>query len=118
MRARVVAELEQQRRWGALWARRRAWSYGLAAVAVALLVMLALRTGRTPQRRAPVVAANHQPVVVARKRIGPPPHRRVVRHGVRSNVPATPDPEPLIVKLQTDDPDVVIYWIADRKKGE
>jgi hypothetical protein len=33
-------------------------------------------------------------------------------------LPDTPDPEPLIVKLQTDDPNVVIYWIADRKRGE
>jgi hypothetical protein len=27
-------------------------------------------------------------------------------------------PEPLIVKLQTDDPNVVIYWIADGKRGD
>jgi hypothetical protein len=80
--------------------------------------MLAQRTARTPQRRAPVVAVNHQPVVVAREPASPPPHRRVVRHAVRSNVPDTSDPEPLMVKLQTDDPNVVIYWIADRKRGE
>jgi hypothetical protein len=41
--------------------------------------------------------------------------RRVVRPTI---VPDTPYPEPLIVKLQTDDPNVVIYWIADRKKGD
>jgi hypothetical protein len=39
----------------------------------------------------------------------------VTRRVERANVP---DPEPLIVKLQTDDPNVVIYWIADRKRGE
>jgi len=122
VRARVVAEVEQQRRRGALWARRRAWGYGLAAVAVALLAMLALRTGRIPvavrTNRSLTVAALSLPVVVAREPVTPPPHRRVVRHAVRSNVPDTSDPEPLIVKLQTDDPNVVIYWIADRKRGE
>ena len=115
VRARVVAELEQKRR--PLWAW--AWSFGLAAAAVALLVTLALRPGRTPERRAPVVAVNHPPVVVAHEpAVPPPPHRRVARRVVRPIVPDAPDPEPLIVKLQTDDPNVVIYWIADRKRGE
>ena len=116
VRARVMAELEQKRR--PLWAW--AWSFGLAAAAVALLVTLALRPGRTPERRAPVVAVNHPPVVVAHEpAVPPPPHRRVARRAARPPiVPDTPDPEPLIVKLQTDDPNVVIYWIADRKRGE
>jgi anti-sigma factor RsiW len=119
VRARVVAELEQERRRGALWARRLAWSFGLAAAVAALLVMLALRPGRTPERRAPVVAANHPPVVVARVSAAPPPARhRVAWRVARPIVPDTPAPEPLIVKLQTDDPNVVIYWIADRKRGE
>jgi anti-sigma factor RsiW len=124
VRARVVAELEQERRRGALWARRRAWSYGLAAVAVALLVMLALGPGRTPERRTVVVARSNRsltfaapPAVVAvRKPAVPRPHRRVARRVVRANVPETS--EPLMVKLVTDDPNVVIYWIADRKRGE
>ena len=118
VRARVVAELENQRR--PLW--RRAWGYGLAAVAVvALLVMLALRPGRTPvvavrTNRSLTVAALSPPAV--RDTVSPPPtpHRRVARRVVKRE-PA-PQPEPLIVKLQTDDPNVVIYWIADRKKGE
>jgi hypothetical protein len=115
VRARVVAELEQKRR--PLWAW--AWSFGLAAAAVALLVTLALRPGRTPERRAPVVAVNHPPVVVAHEpAVTPPPHRRVARRMAPPIVPDAPDPEPLIVKLQTDDPNVVIYWIADRKRGE
>ena len=118
VRARVVAELER----GAPWARRRAWGYGLAAAAaVALLAVLTLRPGRTPVRLAPaVVATNHAPVVAVREPLSPlpPPHRRVARRVVRPNVPDDPDPEPLIVKLQTDDPNVVIYWIADRKKGK
>jgi anti-sigma factor RsiW len=116
VRARVMAELEQKRR--PLWAW--AWSFGLAAATVALLVMLALRPGRTPEHRAPAVAVNHPPVVTASEPVvPPPPHRRVRRRVVVPPiVPDTPTPEPLIVKLQTDDPNVVIYWIADRKRGE
>ena len=117
VRARVVAERENQRR--PLW--RRAWGYGLAAVAVvALLVMLALRPGRTPvvavrTNRSLTVAALSPPAV-REPVVAPQPHRRVARRVVKRE-PA-PQPEPLIVKLQTDDPNVVIYWIADRKKGE
>ena len=120
VRARVVAELEPERRRGALWARRRAWSFGLAAAVVVLLAGMALWPGRTPERPAPVVAANH-PLVIADPEEPPAvprPHGRVARRVVPSTVPDTPDPEPLMVKLQTDDPNVVIYWIADRKRGE
>ena len=115
VRARVVAELEQARRPMWQWA----WSLGLAAALVALLVMLALRPGRTPvavrSNRSLTVAALSPPGV--RESVSaPPPHRRVVRRKV--NREPTPQLEPLIVKLQTDDPNVVIYWIADRKRGE
>jgi hypothetical protein len=97
-----------------------AWSFGLAAAVAALLVMLALRPGRTPERRAPAVAVNHPLAIVASVPVvaPPPPPRRVAPRVVRPIVPDALDPEPLIVKLQTDDPNVVIYWIADRKRGE
>ena len=120
VRARVMAELEHQRWRGAPWARRR-WGYGLAAAAaVVLLAMLALRPGRTPvvavrTNRSLTVAALSPPAV-REPVVAPQPHRRVARRVVKRE-PA-PQPEPLIVKLQTDDPNVVIYWIADRKKGE
>jgi hypothetical protein len=116
VRARVVAELEQQRR--PLW--RRAWGYGLAAAAVALLAMLALRPGRTPERRTNVVVAVHAPSIAVSEPVIPPaPHRRVARRVVRPpSVPDSPAREPLIVKLLTDDPNVVIYWIEDRKRGD
>jgi hypothetical protein len=112
-----MAGLEQKQR--TLW--RRAWGFGLAAAAVALLVMLALRPGR-----APVAVRTNRSLTVAalspavRETVSPPqPHRKVARRVVRPTiVPDTPYPEPLIVKLQTDDPNVVIYWIADRKKGD
>ncbi|MGA2271432.1 MAG: zf-HC2 domain-containing protein [Bryobacteraceae bacterium] len=127
VRARVVAELEKERR--PLW--QRAWAYGLAAVAVGLLVMLALRPGRAPvvtrTNRSLTFAALSPP---AHEQAGnggevvAPLHRRVARRQA-SRVPApqvvrtnVSNGEPLIVKLLTDDPNVVIYWIADRKKGD
>jgi len=48
------------------------------------------------------------PVHVARVR-----HRRPARPKVESE--AT---ESFVMKLQTNDPDVIIYWIADKRKGE
>jgi len=30
-------------------------------------------------------------------------------------VPTAPPAPPLLVKLTTDDPNVIIYWIADQK---
>jgi len=118
VRARVVAELEQKRR--PLW--RRAWSFGLAAAVVAVLVMLALQPGqRLPQPLSNVRGSDVSEPRTLESGMGrklPPPHRRVARRVVLPTVPDTPDPEPLIVKLQTDDPNVVIYWIADRKRGE
>jgi hypothetical protein len=34
---------------------------------------------------------------------------------IRRTAGPPPLVEPLVVKLVTDDPDIVIYWIADRK---
>ena len=149
VRARVVAKLEQKQ---PLW--RRAWSFGLAAAVVALLVMLTMRPAqrlRQPRTLEAVKESSYAggtacatttspacsevgqavpPASPASGRFfhaslesstGPhhsPPHRRVARRVARPAVPDAPNPEPLIVKLQTDDPNVVIYWIADRRKGE
>jgi anti-sigma factor RsiW len=123
VRARVVAELEQERRRGALWARRRAWGYGPAAVAVTLLVVLALRPGRVPvvanTNRSLTVAALSSPVVAVREPATPPQRSVARRKASRAPAPqVVPDREPLIVKLLTDDPNVVIYWIADGKRGD
>ncbi|MDR3700642.1 MAG: zf-HC2 domain-containing protein [Candidatus Sulfopaludibacter sp.] len=114
VRARVMAELEGSLQpW---W--RKAWMYGLAvAVAAALFLMLALRPAAPvhPKRMAVQVllpqvdVAPPEPVVP----------RVIKAHGVRrprvrppAVVPRAPGP-PIVVKLLTDDPDVVIYWITD-----
>ena len=103
VRARVLAEIErgQARRW------RFAWMSAMAAAAVVLLAViwprpelhLVLPTPSSPV--APVVA----------KVVLPPTPKVVVRAKLR---PAEPS-EPMVVKLLTDDPDVVIYWITGTK---
>lgn len=106
VRARVLAEIERAsaRRWRFAWAGALA---SAAAVAVMALwprpeLRLALPMPRGPA--APAIA-----------RVVPPPHHRTVaspRMVVRNEKPAT---EPMVVKLLTDDPNVVIYWISGTK---
>jgi len=105
VRARVVAQLAHERR--PLW--RRAWVYRLAAVAAALLVGVAVRPSRWVAPRPPEVAMVHPPVAVQPV---PPPRPVRVRHKPRSK--AAPG-EQVLVRLVTDNPDVVIYWISETR---
>jgi len=109
VRARVLAELEGRRAW---W--RSGWVYGVAAAAVALLVVLAVWPGRRvmplpriavagPPAPAVMAVAARREVVTSRgrrKRLPHQPHQQELR-------------QPLLVRLVSDDPNVVIYWIAD-----
>jgi len=111
VRARVLSELERgaARRW------RFAWMYAMAAAAVVLLIVLwprpvqhlALPTPQAPI--APVVAKAHLPP--REVRTVRPRHRRPVLKEQVAQEPA----EPMVVKLLTNDPDIVIYWITDTK---
>ncbi|MBZ5626569.1 MAG: hypothetical protein LAQ69_48990, partial [Acidobacteriia bacterium] len=119
VRARVLAELERQRR--PFW--RRGWVFGLAAVAVALLVMmLAIRPGPAPTARPPMVATEHPPVPPEPLATGTQPDEGV--SPIQSVLPASPPHkrrarpkmetgEPVLIRVVQDNPDVVIYWIAD-----
>ena len=129
VRARVIATLERERL--PVW--RRFWAYGLAGAVVALLLVLAVRTGQ----RGPETAANRKPVPgplvsevkppeIAVQRAGGEPaslphpvrhvHRTPARRApARVQTAAAAPKDTVMVKLVTDDPNVVIYWIAERR---
>ena len=101
VRSRVMADLER----GARPWRKLAWISGAAALA-ALALVLALwpaRVVQTPPRRASWIPPAPEVVRTA----------RAVRAPVRRAAARSPGRAPLTVKLQTSDPNIVIYWIAD-----
>lgn len=132
VRARVLAELERGRR--PFW--RRGWVLGFAAVAAALLVAPAvlrrdvppvrslLAPGRRPTPKSPEVAMEHQPAGSAGGLAagvlvppGTPLTQRVPRiatHQRRAR-PKAQLGEPVLIRMVSDNPDVVIYWIADTR---
>jgi len=121
VRARVLAELGRDRQ--PVW--RRPWAWVLAGAVAAALVALVFAPGR--QQPAPRTATARPAAPAIKPAVSEPPARpapvaRVAR--VRSSrrkpvvvrpIENGPPGEPLLIKLYTDDPDVIIYWIADRK---
>jgi anti-sigma factor RsiW len=106
LRARVLEQLARERRppW------RLAWIVPLVAAAVLTVTLVLprrvapIRTAVTPPPAPlfePVAPATEEPITPKR----PPRARRLPK-------PRAPA-EPLMVKLITDDPDVVIYWIPN-----
>jgi anti-sigma factor RsiW len=111
VRARVLSELQRDRR--PVW--RRIWVGGLVAVAAAAVLLLWPRPVHTPERiemaaMRPAAPHTDEPRPVAPARAVHP--RRAVARAVVSEPEKRPA-EPLVVKLLTDDPNVIIYWIAD-----
>lgn len=131
VRARVLSELAGR--------QRPRWAYALLAAAAMLLLVAVW-----PRARKVVVRPRPQPVPVAQALMpavggaqgAPRPPGRLLRttpqaagrgrrtQGVPQTRGAAPPlqqvepsspPEPLVVKLITDDPDVVIYWISEGK---
>jgi hypothetical protein len=107
VRARVLERLQSRRRriWWPLWV-------GASLVATGVVIWVALvgqvvRLPRAGQGPVPPIAATTRTPEVAPVAPKPKPGRV---HRARK-----PPTEPLLVKLITDDPDVVIYWIADPK---
>jgi hypothetical protein len=109
IRAGVMSRVGSQQH--AAWGRR--WAYAAAMAAAAILVLLALQPDRAPRPAAPapVIArtAPPEPPQVRPQTGVKPAARRPPR---RVQKPAAPA-EPLLVKIETDDPNVVIYWIVD-----
>jgi len=110
VRQRVLARIA----WEEQPARRFGWVYalaaGLAVVAVGALWNVAYR----PAPHAPQLAS------AAPVRWGKSPDLPNDKTGVLSHRPPrvkrpAPAAEPLLVKLITDDPEVIIYWLIEKK---
>jgi anti-sigma factor RsiW len=92
--------------------RRRVWPW-VAAFTAALLTALIV-TPRKPieQLPPPVVARILPPTSVVQTPMPPPRRRQVVR---RRPAPPPAEAQPLVVKMLTDDPDIVIIWLVDQR---
>jgi hypothetical protein len=102
VRARVLAEIERQHNpW-----RRLAWLSGVAALIAALFLATPMPRPQLPQL--PKVAAPSAAGLLAHA-----PQPRVERVAHARRVTPRPHRDPLTIKLQTSDPNIVIYWIAD-----
>jgi len=112
VRARVMAEVTRPPRW------RWVWLGGLAAAAVTAMLLVALRPARVvelPHVAVCVPPAPAPPVLRPLPRGGGSVAARFPSRDRKGAVLASAsEPEPLVVKMITTDPDVVIYWIADR----
>ena len=107
VRTGVLGEIERRRatvwRWG--------WAAGLTTAVLALVV--AIPIWRRPELPPPpVLVALASPSAPAVERVEVPVRPRVTLRRVQ---PAAVKMEPLVIKLVTDNPDVVIYWIADKR---
>jgi hypothetical protein len=104
LRARVLAAVgrERQRQW-------RGWAYAAAAAIAAAAVLLAAPRWKVPELRSPSV------------QISPPagwatiaaPHPLRTHPPSAGRSPARQRREQVLVKVETDNPDVVILWIAE-----
>jgi hypothetical protein len=109
VRAGVLARIDDRRR--AVWP----W---VAAATAALAAALALLAVLTPARR-PVTERRPVAMAQAPPRAQEPPnppaagHRPAVRRARRLPSAKRPAP-PLVVKMYTDDPDIVIIWLVDQ----
>ena len=117
VRARVMAEIAADRRSKV----RRMWVLALAGFAAATLslVFWPKAPGPLPPRRSlesrevgTSAAATTAAVAVDRKPASPR-HAGRKPGGRPKGLAPQKQPEPLVVKMITDDPNVVIYWIAE-----
>ncbi len=101
----VLARIDSEPRRRALGWR---WAWVPAMALVALVAVLQLLPRRTPQTPTPAPLAL----------MTPPPARPVIahvhRHPHRRQTPKPADGD-LTVRLETPDPNVVIYWIVERR---
>lgn len=107
VRDRVMAELRKPRRASARWI----WPAAVAACLAILCGSLAWFRFSVPAPPKLVIALAQPPqypLIVGARR------QRLV-HRRRQSTVERARTEPLVIKMLTDDPDVVIIWIADQK---
>jgi anti-sigma factor RsiW len=108
VRGRVMAELAAGQR---VWWR---WVAGLAAVAAVMLGALAVWPERAIKPLPRVVLAVPPVFQTAQAKSGTDPQTGPPAPPRQWGKRAAPAPrQPLLVRLVTDDPNIVIYWIAD-----
>jgi hypothetical protein len=90
------------------------WEWAMAAAAAIVMGIFVWKP--THVERLPIMAA-HGAAPQLQQLSSPAPvaqgRARRVKHIEKKQIPT----EPLRVKMFTSDPDVVIYWIVDRKEG-
>jgi hypothetical protein len=116
VRARVMARMKSGHApwWKQVWV----YGVGIAAVVVAALMMLPRPHAQSPQVAMVMPAAVERTTDAgqgAGSRPGGLPHQAVGRRGALRARPPHRQAETILVKLETDNPDVVIYWIAEKK---
>jgi hypothetical protein len=117
VRARVLSQIAAER--GVV---RHRWWYSFAfAAAAALLLMFWPKTAANKSVVARIPTRGEEPVADVRESVNHELAKTApdVRHRPRRKPPITgvigpPNPTPLVVKMLTDDPNVVIYWISER----
>ena len=107
VRARVLAEISAR--------KRPRWLPAMLLAAATLLILFFPKPARTP------VGSGVQPAAAVPGGVGVTPEQPKLASvkprrpkGRRQPKRAGPT-EPILVKLLTDDPNIVIYWIADAK---
>jgi anti-sigma factor RsiW len=90
----------------------------LLALAAALVLAVVLLWPRHQANPVPLVRVDPAPHTPAPRPTIVPVHRRVVKHHRRRAPAVQPSGPPLLVQFVTDNPDIVIYWLVDRKQGD
>ena len=109
VRAGVLARVRRSRRPVGVW---------VAAAAALLVLVSAGVVWRRTMRDVELPGAPRIAVNVHVRAPAPAPEHHVIARAHRRVSPVKKTEEqPLLVKLETSDPDVVIYWIVESKGG-